>query len=285
MQGIELPTPRESSLLCGETGVALLARLLEPEAGLEDDLHRLVRANVANEADDLMWGVPGTLVASRAMVERTGAERWREAWNESAEALLARRDVDGLWTQRVYGETYRGLGPAHGLVGNVLALLPLLDDERRREIERTTAAILVRTALVEECLANWPFREGAELQCSGAMERQGSSRRRRHSSTRTSRSRGPSSSGRQARTAPARAPRSVTAPRRAPMRFSRSSSGRATRSGSSGHAGSRRTRSAGARRARRTGPWALLALDGRPWRRAPRRPLPRGQGAYPLLAV
>ena len=78
-----------------------------------------------------MWGSPGTLIAARAMLEWTGDERWREAWNESADALLARRNDDGLWVQRMYGQELRGLTPPHGLVGNVQALLPLLETLRQ----------------------------------------------------------------------------------------------------------------------------------------------------------
>ena len=171
MQGIELPEPRESSLLCGETGVALVAWRLRPTAALADEVERLVRANVGNDADDLMWGMPGTLVAARAMLDWTGEERWREAWDESAGALLARRDDEGLWVQRLYGDSYRGLCVPHGVVGNVLALLPLVDAERRRELERTTAAILARTAVVEDGLANWPYRARRCRRAPGAVVR------------------------------------------------------------------------------------------------------------------
>ena len=44
---------------------------------------------------------------------------------------LARRGDDGLWTQRLYGQEHRSLTPPHGLVGNVEALVQLLDDDRR----------------------------------------------------------------------------------------------------------------------------------------------------------
>ena len=173
MQGVELPEPRESSLLCGETGIALVAWRLRPTADLVAEVESLVRANVGNDADDLMWGVPGTLAAARAMLEWTSEERWRAAWDDSAGALLARRDDEGLWVQRLYGDSYRGLCVPHGVVGNVLALLPLVDADTREELERTTAGILARTALVEDGLANWPYRiEGAvELRvqwCDGA---------------------------------------------------------------------------------------------------------------------
>ena len=174
MRGVELPEPRDASLLAGEAGVVLVACGLGPDEGLADALLGLVRANVANAADELMWGAPGSLAVARAMLVATGEDRWREAWHECADALLARRDADGLWTHRLYGEAYRGLGPAHGLVGNVLALRPVLDETRRLELERETAAVLARTAIVEDGLANWwyradgPHEELSVQWCSGA---------------------------------------------------------------------------------------------------------------------
>ena len=113
-----------------------------------------------------MWGTPGTLIAARAMLEWTGDERWPAAWDESAEALWSRRGDDGLWTQRLYGQKFRALGMVHGLVGNVQALAPGLDDEKRARLERETAAILERTAVVEEGLANWPATDRPELPTS-----------------------------------------------------------------------------------------------------------------------
>jgi len=163
MRGMKLPLPPESSLLCGEAGILLVAWRLAPSAGLADDIYARVRANVSNEADEVMWGTPGTLIAARAMLEWTGEPRWREAWQESADALWLRRDDDGLWVQRLYGQELRSLTPPHGLVGNVRALLPLLDDQRRDPLTRDTAAILARTAIVEDGLANWPPRPRPEL--------------------------------------------------------------------------------------------------------------------------
>jgi hypothetical protein len=158
-----LPEPRESSLLCGETGILLVAWRLSPSEGLADELFARVRANMSNEADGVMWGTPGTLLAARTMLEWSGDERWREAWNESADALWSRRREDGLWTQRLYGQELEGLTPPHGLVGNVQALQLLLDSARRSQLERETAAVLERTAVVENGLANWPPRDRPTL--------------------------------------------------------------------------------------------------------------------------
>jgi lantibiotic modifying enzyme len=162
MAGVELPSPRESALLTGETGILLVAWRLAPGADLERDLLARVQANLENTADEIMWGVPGTLLAARAMLEWTGDDAWRDACTASAEALWRRRDEKGYWLQHLYGDGHRGLGPAHGVVGNVLALLPVLDDERRRRVERDTAALLAREAVVEGELANWPIHSGED---------------------------------------------------------------------------------------------------------------------------
>lgn len=160
---ITLPEPKESSLLCGETGILLAALRIAPSRTLADVLYERVRANVANDAEEVMWGTPGTVLAARLMHRWTRDERWREAARESAAALWSRRGDDGLWTQRLYRQELKSLTPPHGLVGNVQVLLPHLDLRSRRRLERESAAVLARTAVVEGGLANWPPRDRPTL--------------------------------------------------------------------------------------------------------------------------
>jgi lanthionine synthetase-like protein len=161
---VPLPDPPEPSLFFAEGGVLLVAWRLAPCDELADRLLARIRANVANESDEVMWGAPGTMLAAHAMHGWTGEERWAEAWRESAEALRARRRADGLWTPRLYGGApSRILGPAHGLVGNVLALLQR-DDRRNDALRDETAAVLAREAVVEDGLANWPAVAGEGLE-------------------------------------------------------------------------------------------------------------------------
>ena len=150
-----LPAKHESSLLMGRSGCLLTALRIAPTRELADDLHRLVRGNVANETDELMWGSPGTLVAARLLYEWTGDARWSDAWDESATALLARRGADGLWTQHLYGQVERIVGPAHGFVGNVLALDQRLRGGARAALHRAANRVLARLAVVEDGMANW----------------------------------------------------------------------------------------------------------------------------------
>jgi hypothetical protein len=145
LEGEVVPEPGAAGLLTGETGILLVAcRLGHP---LEADLRAHIQANLANEAEDLMWGTPGTLVAAVAM-------GWDDLARESADALAARRDPEGLWTQRLWGTSLRGIGTVHGLAGNVRALLQV-DDPRNEALRAESAAALSRAVRREDGLANW----------------------------------------------------------------------------------------------------------------------------------
>jgi hypothetical protein len=166
---LELPEPARASLLMGETGILLVLRRLAPSGELADALLARVRENDDNPGEDVMWGAPGTMLAARAMLEWTAEERWAEAWRRAATAVLDRRDEEGSWTQTLHGESSRGLGPPHGLVGNVQALLgggELLDEETRRQLVADSAAALGRAAVLEGGLANWPAAAGQPLRAS-----------------------------------------------------------------------------------------------------------------------
>jgi hypothetical protein len=157
MAGEALPEPPESGLLTGETGILLVACKLGH--GLESELRSRIVANLANEADDLMWGTPGTLVAAVAM-------DWDDLARQSADALASRRQADGFWTHKLWGMTFQGVGTVHGLAGNVRALLQV-DDPRNEALRTESAAALARIATREDGLANW-HGEGKLQWCAGA---------------------------------------------------------------------------------------------------------------------
>jgi hypothetical protein len=167
----DLPRTPASALMIGESGPLLVAWRLAPGPELADDLLARVRENLGNEAVEVMWGAPGTALAAKAMFAWTGEERWREAWLESAESVWSTRDRDGLWTNRLYGQTFRSLTPPHGLVGNIHVLRDALED-RREVLERETGETLRRLAVTEDGLVNWPAREGGDPEhlqwCYGA---------------------------------------------------------------------------------------------------------------------
>jgi lanthionine synthetase-like protein len=169
---VRLREPRDAALLAGETGILLLGWRLAPSADLADRLELRIRSNVGNDAEDVMWGTPGTLLAAEAMFEWTQEERWRAVAQQGAEALLQRRDGDGLWTQHLYGEGIRRLDPIHGAVGIVLAIARALDAPAREALLRDAAALFARLAVLEDGLANWPVEAGQQPAllrwCAGA---------------------------------------------------------------------------------------------------------------------
>jgi lantibiotic modifying enzyme len=150
----EGPVP---SLLMGEAGILLVAHTMAPATWQEDRLLEAVRANAANPFWELMWGSPGTMIAAQVLYERTGAERWLEAWSNSADLLWARWH-DDLWLQDLYGRPLHVLGPVHGFAGNVFALArgDLLDPARRAELERRAIATTAKYARRAGGLCQWP---------------------------------------------------------------------------------------------------------------------------------
>ena len=100
---------------------------------------------------------------------------------ESAELLYAQWDQSSdIWTQDLYGQIQRYLGPAHDFAGNVHALRGFVDDEH---IRARVTRLLTRTAGWDHGLVNWPPLDGPfsdfapRSASSGATERPESSPR------------------------------------------------------------------------------------------------------------
>lgn len=154
---LEPPVHTHASLYSGETGILLVAWRLAPSADLADDLYARVRDNWDNETNELMAGAPGTILVARAMLDRTGEERWADAWRRSAEELWRRRYYDGFWTYPPYGKSP---GAAHGIGTNANILLQggdLFPADRHEPLRKGTGEALARTAVLEGGFANWPL--------------------------------------------------------------------------------------------------------------------------------
>jgi hypothetical protein len=134
----------ERSLWMGETGIRLVLQRLAPSQANLDRLSELIAANERDERCELMWGSPGTILAGRELgLDVTASIAW----------LQGRRDMEGLWTQHLYGESRRFLGPAHGFAGCVLALGDVA----------AVSETLQRFAVEEDGLVNWPPLAGTRL--------------------------------------------------------------------------------------------------------------------------
>ncbi len=117
---------KHGSLLFGDMGTALVAMRLAPTPILADLVHTRAEANSELPIRELMWGMPGSMLAAIHMAEMTQEPRWRSLFKMQAARLLA--DLEDtpqgpLWTQDLYGVSDRWLGSVHGFAGNVIPLL------------------------------------------------------------------------------------------------------------------------------------------------------------------
>jgi hypothetical protein len=153
--------PRRPSWLFGDPPVLLMMiRAGAPDAA--DELFGRIEDNLDLPALELMWGFAGNMLACLFAAELTGEARWRGLHEAQAERLLAGLEdtVHGpLWTQNLYGQTRRFLGPVHGYGGNMVALLrgwDWLTAAQQARLRQAVPATLAANAQRGEMGVNWP---------------------------------------------------------------------------------------------------------------------------------
>ena len=140
-RSLEAPTDfpdedAERSLWMGQTGIRLVLQRVAPSQANLERLSELIAANARDERCELMWGSPGTILAGRELgLDVTASIEW----------LQGQRDEEGLWTQQLYGQSGRYIGPAHGFAGCALALGDVAD----------VSETLQPFAVEEDGLVNW----------------------------------------------------------------------------------------------------------------------------------
>jgi len=149
------------SFLFGDLGTALVAMRLAPSSSIASAIHARADANTRLPIRELMWGMPGSMLACVHMDAMTNEPRWRALFTNQAARLLSELEEtdDGpLWTQDLYGSRQRWLGPVHGYAGNMIPLLRgwnwLTDDQRTRVAEAVPRTLSL-TAWRSEMGANW----------------------------------------------------------------------------------------------------------------------------------
>jgi hypothetical protein len=132
--------PEHGSLLFGDLGTALVVMQLAPSKEIAQLIYRTADANTPLPIRELMWGLPGSMIACVHMTTLTGEPRWRELFAVQATRLLSELEESPegpLWTQDLYGSHLRLLGAVHGFAGNMIPLLrgwDWLDDRQRTRV-------------------------------------------------------------------------------------------------------------------------------------------------------
>jgi Lanthionine synthetase C-like protein len=168
-----------ASLLFGDLGTALLIMRLTPEQVIADHIYERASAGLQLPVRELMWGLPGAMLACLSMdeiVRNTGNDkdtdknpprgksdpRWRALFEAQAERLLAElRDTAAgpVWIQDLYGRQQIYLGPVHGFAGNMIPLMrgwEWLQDSQRARVADAVPRTLSRNAFRKEGRATWP---------------------------------------------------------------------------------------------------------------------------------
>jgi hypothetical protein len=149
------------SLLFGDMGTALLAMRVEPALAIADAIYARANANTELPVRELMWGMPGSMLACIFMSEMTSEPRWRELYEVQAARLLDQLEEtdDGpLWTQDLYGSHHRWLGAVHGYAGNMIPVIrgwAWLADKQRARVADAIPRTLSNNAWRSELGTTW----------------------------------------------------------------------------------------------------------------------------------
>jgi Lanthionine synthetase C-like protein len=149
------------SLHFGDMGAAVVAMRLDPAPAHADVVYQRAEANANQPICELMWGLPGSMLACVVMAEITGEIRWQSLYATQAARLLgdlAETPKGPLWAQHLYGMHMPWLGPVHGYAGNLVPLLrgwTWLTQAQRALLADVVPRTLASTAWRSELGATW----------------------------------------------------------------------------------------------------------------------------------
>lgn len=160
MQGLQ---DHRGSYMFGDLPILLLRHALQPEPALADEIAALVAQTMHAPERELMWGSPGTMLASLFMHRRTGEARFAELFRATAAVLHSQllwsdQFQCDYWTQDMYGQTSSYLDAVHGFVATACVLTQgraLLDASDWSDWQLRIARTVRATAEREGGLANW----------------------------------------------------------------------------------------------------------------------------------
>jgi hypothetical protein len=157
----------QSAYLMGDTPALMMAYAQDLQNGaLRDQLERLIIGNIDHPSRELMWGAPGTMLASWFLYERTRDERWAHGFRASAQRLWSQllwsqEHACHYWTQDLYGSQSTYLDAVHGFVATACALIrgrELLDGPQWPAWQECIVNTISRTATWQEGQVNWRAR-------------------------------------------------------------------------------------------------------------------------------
>lgn len=152
----------KGSYFVGEAGIRLIKERLDPVADNEQALVELVEGMMDSLANELLYGLPGSLLIARFLLGQSRKAEYETLNNRIVEKLFSVRKVDEtsgalIWEQQ-FQKKLCFLGAGHGTVGNYSILLrnPALQADQRKDILSNLEKLLHYYASTEGDLCNWP---------------------------------------------------------------------------------------------------------------------------------
>lgn len=151
------------SYLCGSLPIEMM---LWEERGDEATAARiaaLIDGNLDHPARDLMWGAPGSLLAAALLYQRSGEQRWADAYRRIAARLGEQLKWSGAfgchyWTQALFDDDCSYLDAIHGFVATAHGLIRgrrLLGEDGWQLWRQRIVQTVARTVSREGPLVNW----------------------------------------------------------------------------------------------------------------------------------
>jgi hypothetical protein len=154
--------PSHASLLMGDLGIRLVQMRVAPTSDLADAIYASIASNNALPSVELMWGLPGSMLACVHMQAMTRDVRFKTLFQTQATRLLSELETTeegAIWTQDLYGMHRRWLGAVHGFAGNMVPFLrgwDWLTSEQRNIVADAASRTLEAHAVHSALGANWP---------------------------------------------------------------------------------------------------------------------------------
>lgn len=168
------------SYLFGDIPLLMLLYMHGCDEALGAQIFARLESALAGPVHELMWGVPGCMLATLHMHGATDGDRWIQLYQRQARRLLAAgQQLPGVgfhWLDERHGKRFDGLGAVHGFAGNVAALLrgfPYLSGQEQSQVLEQVPKTLLATVVRDAGRANWPRSPGTEApfrvyHCHGA---------------------------------------------------------------------------------------------------------------------
>lgn len=168
------------SYLFGDIPLLMLRYVHQRDEALGDHVFSRLEGALGGPVQELMWGIPGCMLATLHMLAATSEERWAQLYQRQASRLTAAGQyVPGVgyhWCAERHGKIFDGLGAVHGFAGNVTALLQgfsHLSEEEKSLVLSEVPQTLLATVVRDGGRANWPRSPGSQspfrvYHCHGA---------------------------------------------------------------------------------------------------------------------